>query len=88
MNIFKRYIEYLRDNPKGYWFKRKIFGWGWAPATWQGWLVITIFVGFILMLSFSLKPDPTNKELIQFFAKLVGSIILSELDGMHYMRWI
>lgn len=22
------------------WFKNKTYGWGWYPATWQGWLVM------------------------------------------------
>jgi len=26
-----------------YWFKRKTFGWGWVPATWQGWLVLVVW---------------------------------------------
>lgn len=42
MSIIRKYIEYLKDNPEGYWFKRKLYGWGWTPATWQGWLVVAI----------------------------------------------
>lgn len=38
--MFKRYITYLRNNPEGYWFKRKVYGWGWVPVRWQGWLVV------------------------------------------------
>jgi hypothetical protein len=26
----------MTSNP---WFRRKSFGWGWSPASWQGWLV-------------------------------------------------
>lgn len=29
---------------KKIWFKRKCYGWGWYPHTWQGWLVILIWV--------------------------------------------
>ncbi len=29
---------------KKIWFRRKRYGWGWFPITWQGWLVIVIFV--------------------------------------------
>lgn len=36
---------------KKYWFKRKRFGWGWIPTTWQGWLVIVVWLIFILYLS-------------------------------------
>ena len=24
------------------WFRRKLYGWGWTPITWQGWLVVVI----------------------------------------------
>ena len=34
--------------PKQYWFKRKRFGWGWTPVTWQGWAVIALFTIFVL----------------------------------------
>ena len=39
---WKNCIEYMKDNPKGYWFKRKLYGWGWVPVKWQGWLVVAI----------------------------------------------
>lgn len=26
------------------WFKAKTYGWGWYPCTWQGWLVVLLFV--------------------------------------------
>lgn len=47
MNLIKRYIEYLKNNPERYWFKRKLFGWGWVPATIEGWLVILAFLAFL-----------------------------------------
>lgn len=37
--MLKEYLEYLKDNPKHLWFKRKLYGWGWVPVRWQGWLV-------------------------------------------------
>ncbi len=48
MNIIKRHIEYLKDNPEQYWFKRKLYGWGWTPARWQGWVVILVFTALIV----------------------------------------
>lgn len=42
--IIKEYIKYLKDNPKGYWFRRKLYGWGWTPATRDGWFTMLIFV--------------------------------------------
>ncbi len=48
MSIFREYIAYLKDNPKGYWFKRKLYGWGWTPARWQGWVTLIIFIAGII----------------------------------------
>lgn len=31
---------------KNKWFKRKLYGYGWTPATWQGWFTLVIFLGF------------------------------------------
>jgi hypothetical protein len=29
---------------QNYWFKNKSYGWGWYPATWEGWLVLFVYV--------------------------------------------
>lgn len=47
--MIKEYIAYLKDNPKSYWFKAKVYGWGWVPVRWQGWLVITVGVVFLFL---------------------------------------
>jgi len=48
MNFFKRYIDYVNDNPKGYWFKRKVWGWGWTPVTRAGWLTTIVFIVLVI----------------------------------------
>lgn len=45
--MIKKYIEYLNDNPEGLWFKRKLYGWGWVPVRWQGWLVVAVGIAFL-----------------------------------------
>lgn len=43
-----------REKPKPLWFKAHTYGYGWTPATWQGWLLLAImlflsvFVGFLV----------------------------------------
>lgn len=27
-----------------YWFKRRRYGYGWTPTTWQGWLAVSAFL--------------------------------------------
>ena len=29
---------------KKLWFKRKLYGWGWTPVSWEGWLVLFVWV--------------------------------------------
>lgn len=76
--MIKKYIEYLKDNPEGYWFKRKIFGWGWTPVKWQGWAVILAFVAFIVWggLDLAAAGEPTGAMLTWFFLRVAISIIL------------
>ncbi len=67
MNIFKKYSEYIKDNPNNYWFKRKLYGWGWVPATWQGFMVVFIYISVVLLLASSLNNDsPTNEVVFVF----------------------
>ncbi|MBT3249806.1 MAG: hypothetical protein HN846_02375 [Candidatus Pacebacteria bacterium] len=50
----------MKNNNK-IWFKRKRYGWGWVPVTWQGWLVIVVEILFLLSLSKILLEDvPQN----------------------------
>lgn len=30
--------------PKKLWFRAKTYGWGWTPVTWQGWLVLLVYL--------------------------------------------
>lgn len=51
MDFFKEYIDHIKDNKEGYWFKKKLYGWGWTPATWQGWLLTFIYVVLVILAS-------------------------------------
>ncbi len=75
--MFKRYIDYLKDNPEGYWFKRKLFGWGWTPATWQGWTITGIFILFIVILGSTIGPDATGREVAFMF--FLPAVILTSM---------
>ena len=52
MNYWQKYRAYLRDNPKGYWFRRKLYGWGWVPATWEG-VVVMLIAALAIGLTFA-----------------------------------
>jgi len=48
MNFFRDYINYLKDNPNNYWFKRKLYGWGWVPVKWQGLVIIVVAITIVV----------------------------------------
>jgi len=74
MNIFKDYIEYINDNPEQYWFKRKLYGYGWIPATKQGWLVLVVYLTFVLGLAVYAQ---SGIEESQVFAIVLIPILLA-----------
>ncbi len=64
---WKQYKTYYTDNPQGYWFKRKLYGWGWTPVTWQGWAVTGVFIGLVIGIAARLPAAPSKTELIYAF---------------------
>jgi hypothetical protein len=40
-----------------YWFPAKRYGWGWGiPSSWQGWLVMAVFVALLVVGPFIFPP--------------------------------
>jgi len=67
MNFLKKYIAYVKDRPQDIWFKRKVFGWGWTPVTWQGWLVTLVFIIAIFAFALTIDERSTPRELVFTF---------------------
>ncbi len=78
MGYIKRQIAYLKDNPQGYWFKRKLYGWGWTPAKWQGWVTLLVFVVLLTLntIRFSAHPNPTGSAIVYFVLETLALIFL------------
>lgn len=77
MGIWQKYTEYARNNPKGLWFKRRPFGWGWVPVKWQGWAVIGIYI--IAVFAFSLTLDEVSPPREVAFTFLLPIAFLTAL---------
>lgn len=61
------------------WFKRKTYGYGWYPATWQGWLVILAWVCLVVLNGYRLDPtwNFTDEVAVYFSLEMIVlSIIL------------
>lgn len=71
--MWKDWVNYYRDNPQGLWFKPKLFGWGWTPVKWQGWMVILVYVTALvkLFILFDLQSHSGSDTLINMFIPFV-----------------
>lgn len=51
-----------------YWFKANKSGYGWHPVTWQGWLTIVLYIGFLVhsYLQIAASSPSTNDTLFGF----------------------
>ena len=59
-----------------YWFPAKRYGWGWGPPrTWQGWLVLTVFVVFMAAGAVVLLPRQQVGVFVAYTAILCGVLI-------------
>ncbi|MEK7501637.1 MAG: hypothetical protein AAB629_01810 [Patescibacteria group bacterium] len=80
MTSFKNYIKYLKDNPEGYWFKRKLYGWGWVPVTWQGWLIVFGYVGLVILFALTIDIISLDSDIIFTFilpVALLTAVLIS-----------
>jgi len=90
--MLKQYTSYLKNNPRGYWFKRKLYGWGWTPARWQGWAVLFVFTLLVILniaitdLGSQLLSDPLSGFVIRFIALVVILIFICWKTG-EKPRW-
>lgn len=64
---------------KKIWFKRKRYGWGWYPSTWQGWISTLALVSILLINGFYFaskveNAEPTIIDLVIFFGTAIISV--------------
>src|SRR3989344_4551255 len=92
---FDEYRAYLEDNPQGLWFKRKLYGFGWTPARWQGWMVTAGFafaIGFVVARFLTTVAPGTPVDVLIFqllvpVAALTGLLIFICYKKGEKPRW-
>ena len=73
--MFEKYIAYVKDNPKGLWFKQKRFGWGWTPVTWHGWLVVAVGIAILFAGVYVGEKDDAPGAALLGFLLMIALII-------------
>ena len=76
MKFSEKYNAYIKDNPNHYWFKRRLYGWGWMPVTWEGWLVLALFLCSVIWYAIELSAiaNPTNWQITWYFIKIAFTV--------------
>ena len=66
----------MSNKKSNLWFKRRRYGWGWTPVSWQGFITIGLFLAVVLTAAFQLPADvdPTPGQLFIFFGILIVSV--------------
>lgn len=67
-----------------YWFKRRRYGYGWTPVTWQGFLIVILGLAAIIIAAFQLpnKPaQPTPDQLAMFYGVCAVVIVIFIVAG-------
>ncbi|MEK7612284.1 MAG: hypothetical protein AAB407_03005 [Patescibacteria group bacterium] len=59
---------------KKIWFKRKQYGWGWYPVTWQGWTVIAAYVSLIFFFAGTIDRNSPVREVAFTFLIPVAAL--------------
>lgn len=75
---------------KPLWFKNKTYGWGWYPATWQGWAVMAAWlVPFVLVVRRAglISPDRVLWEVALPAFGLTGLLLLVAWKTGEKPRW-
>lgn len=61
-----------------YWFKRRRYGFGWIPSTWQGWLSLVIMLAIIFGATYVfITTSPNNRSFFLYFNTIAMTIILA-----------
>lgn len=83
----------MNDDHKKYLIKRRRYGYGWIPVTWQGWLFLILQAGIVITAATFLphKPaQPTTAELVQFFiifGLAVANLVLVSVQMSPTPKW-
>ena len=78
-------------NSKKLWFVNKTYGWGWTPASWQGWVVTFVFVVLVALVASRVDDNASGREvfvrfIIPTFALVIALYLVACRTG-EKPRW-
>ncbi len=83
----------MSDERKKYLMKRRRYGYGWIPVTWQGWLFLVLQAAIVVVAATALpakQAQPTIGELVHFFLIVgfaIASLVLVSIQTSPSPKW-
>lgn len=71
----------MKGDKATYWFKRKALGWGWAPATREGWFVILLYVIYLAYIFKDIETNPEVEMFVRMGAATIALILVCYKTG-------
>ena len=78
---------------KKYLFKRRRYGWGWTPVSWQGWVIVFVPLGVIIANAFLLPGENTTALnllyylIITFLLVILLILVVAKNSPKPKWRW-
>lgn len=64
----------MTEENRDVWFPAKKYGWGWGlPCAWQGWVVMLVYIGIVVVGSIVIKPTVNMK--LYLMVVIVSSLL-------------
>lgn len=72
----------MSKTDKGYWFKRRRYGYGWIPVRWQGWVSVVGGILIIIGAAFTFASAPySNEGLWLYLTVVLTTVVLLLIVG-------
>lgn len=68
------------------WFKAKRYGWGWHPASWQGWLCVAAYVAAICTSSWLMAAHGASDDIVLGLSFLAAICATAALIAICWAR--
>lgn len=66
--LMNAYMPKQKKKPEHIWFRRKVYGWGWTPSTWQGWSITFGYIALIVLFAMLVDGESSPYEVAFRFA--------------------
>ena len=73
-----------KDN---YWFRAKRYGYGWQPATKEGWSITFVYIGTIFFTIFKTNMDEPDLSFFKFFFAITALFVLIAWKTGEPLQW-